>query len=69
MQWIIFRQFLVEWSAGHRPVLEWVPQAPEHFVPSRRRKTPFHQQQGAFLVDLAPPLDPGGGSAGSPQSP
>ncbi len=27
MQWIIFTQFLVEWSAGRRPVLKWVPQA------------------------------------------
>jgi hypothetical protein len=25
MQWIIFSQFLVEWSAGRRPVLEYVP--------------------------------------------
>jgi hypothetical protein len=27
MQWIIFTQFLMEWSAGRRPQLEWVPQA------------------------------------------
>ncbi|MGD0217129.1 MAG: amidoligase family protein [Desulfobaccales bacterium] len=26
MQWIIFTQFLVEWSQGRRPVLEYVPQ-------------------------------------------
>jgi hypothetical protein len=26
MQWIIFTQFLVEWSEGRRPVLEYIPQ-------------------------------------------
>jgi Putative amidoligase enzyme len=31
MQWIIFTQFLVEWSAGRRPMLEWVPQANKWF--------------------------------------
>lgn len=31
MQWIIFTQFLVEWSAGRRPVLEWVPQPNKWF--------------------------------------
>jgi hypothetical protein len=31
MQWIIFTQFLVEWSAGLRPVLEWVPQPNKWF--------------------------------------
>ena len=31
MQWIIFTQFLVEWSSGQRPVLEWVPQANKWF--------------------------------------
>jgi hypothetical protein len=27
MQWIIFTQFLVEWSAGRQPELEFIPQA------------------------------------------
>ena len=31
MQWIIFTQFLVEWSGGRRPVLEWVPLANKWF--------------------------------------
>jgi hypothetical protein len=31
MQWIIFTQFLVEWSAGRRPVLAFVPQANKWF--------------------------------------
>jgi hypothetical protein len=31
MQWIIFTQFLVEWSAGSRPMLEWVPQPNKWF--------------------------------------
>ena len=31
MQWIIFTQFLVEWSGGRRPVLEWIPQANKWF--------------------------------------
>lgn len=31
MQWIIFTQFLVEWSAGARPILEYVPQPNKWF--------------------------------------
>jgi hypothetical protein len=31
MQWIIFTQFLVEWSAGCRPILEYVPQPNKWF--------------------------------------
>jgi hypothetical protein len=31
MQWIIFTQFLVEWSGGRRPVLAFVPQANKWF--------------------------------------
>ena len=31
MQWIIFTQFLVEWSTGRRPILEYVPQTNKWF--------------------------------------
>lgn len=31
MQWIIFTQFLMEWSTGRRPILEFVPQANKWF--------------------------------------
>jgi hypothetical protein len=31
MQWIIFTQFLVEWSTGRRPILDFVPQANKWF--------------------------------------
>ena len=31
MQWIIFTQFLVEWSTGRRPILEFVPQTNKWF--------------------------------------
>ena len=31
MQWIIFSQFLVEWSQGRRPILEYVQQPNKWF--------------------------------------
>jgi hypothetical protein len=31
MQWIIFSQFLVEWSQRRRPILEYVPQPNKWF--------------------------------------
>jgi hypothetical protein len=33
MQWIIFSQFLVEWSQGRRSVLSYVPQPNKWFNP------------------------------------
>lgn len=45
MQWIIFTQFLVEWSTGRRPILEYVPQ------PNKWFNTLYKIYLGAGMLD------------------
>ena len=53
MQWIIFTQFLVEWSAGHRPVLELIPQ------PNKWLNTLYKIYLGNGLISRLTVADPG----------
>lgn len=45
MQWIIFTQFLMEWGAGRRPELEYVPQ------PNKWLNTLYKIYLGAGMLD------------------
>jgi hypothetical protein len=45
MQWIIFTQFLMEWGAGRRPVLEYVPR------PNKWLNTLYKIYLGAGMLD------------------
>jgi hypothetical protein len=45
MQWIIFTQFLVEWGAGRRPVLDYVPN------PNKWFNTLYKIYLGAGMLD------------------
>jgi hypothetical protein len=55
MQWIIFTQFLMEWSAGRRPVLEYVPK------PNKWLNTLYKIYLGAGMLDhIRFPSEPGG---------
>ncbi len=55
MQWIIFTQFLMEWGAGQRPVLEYVPK------PNKWLNTLYKIYLGAGMLDhIRFPGEPGG---------
>jgi hypothetical protein len=55
MQWIIFTQFLMEWGAGRRPVLEYVPK------PNKWLNTLYKIYLGAGMLDhIRFPSEPGG---------